>query len=536
MIVIKSTMTRDALELENEALRNRVTQLEASNAHLQSTNGALTTELDRRAKEIASYQHKLDQMIKRLFGRSAEKVDPAQLELAFREAVGEPAEVVDPAATALASEAPDDEETAATKRERRVTKRRRLPEHLPLEDRHVYPEVTSCCGEPMKDAGVEIVEVLDFEPASYKRVRIVKHKSACVVKNHNVVRAAAIEEPFKRASIGSGMLAQVITAKYADHTPLNRQVVIAKRFGVDLEKSTMCGWLAEAAFALTPVHREIKRLALSSSVLHVDDTPITIQDRTAPGGSRRGYLWAYHGEQGDVFFEYTPHRKRDGPAGVLENYRGYVVADAYSGFDGLFVRGSSRIEVGCWAHARRRFFEAIQTETAAASAIGFIRNMYLVEAELKLATVEERLAARRDRTTPILAKFKEWLDANAKTVLPKTPLGDAIGYTVRQWEALTRFVQDGRLPLDNNVVERDLRGVAVGRANWLFAGSDEGAKRAAVFLSLIQTCRVNKVEPFHYLRDVFDKLGSTSQNRVFDLTPRGWNAVRAAKQTADATA
>ena len=216
---------------------------------------------------------------------------------------------------------------------------------LPVEERHYHPVDTECCGRAMKEIAAEVVELLDYQPAVYQRVRIVKHKRVCVVSDHRVVRATAPETAFAASSVTPALVASVITAKYGDHLPLHRQVDIAARHGVEFRKPTMCGWLSEAAFALQPVYRELKRLMLASAFVHTDDTSILIQDKTAPGGSRDGYLWTYHGDQGDVIYDYTTRRKGEGPRDILGTFRGYVVADAHVAFDGLFLPGSGRTEV-----------------------------------------------------------------------------------------------------------------------------------------------------------------------------------------------
>ena len=520
-------------DVTNDELQQELTRVVAECTRLRDENKLLTEHATQQQQEIDEQLHRIKQLLRQIFGRRSERSDPAQLELAFLEATGQPLEPIDPELTALASEAPDDEETNETKRARRQGGgRRRLPEHLPLVERHFYPIDTDCCGAPMQEAGVESTEVLHFEPSSYLRLRTYTHKRACAVNNHRVVRATAPEVAFPGTSVTPALVAGIITGKFADHLPGNRQIEIAARQGVELSKATMCGWQAAGADALRPIVAEIKRGILTSPYVHVDDTGLTIQDKAAPGGSRKGYIWSYRGEHKDVIYEYSRRRQREAPLGVLRTYRGFVVADAYNGFDGLFGPTSGRVEVACFAHTRRKFHEAIATTPHAVTATAYILQLYRVEAAVKHATPEVRLAARQRHSVPIIERFKKWLDEQLKTALPKGPLAKAIRYALNQWEALKVYLTDGRLPIDNNPAERDLRRVAVGRKNWMFAGSDEGARRAALFYSLIQTCKLNDVNPFEYLRDVLSRVGTTPQARMHELTPRAWKAARAAEAIA----
>lgn len=521
--VYSSDVTNDELQLE-------LARVVVECTRLRDENKLLTEHAKQQQQEIDAQLHRIQLLLRRIFGRRSERSDPAQLELAFLALTGQPLEPIDPALTALANEAPDDEETIETKRERRQRGgRRRLPEHLPLVERHFYPAETDCCGAPMQDAGVTYADVLDCRPATYTRIRTFTHKRACTVNNHRVVRAEVPAIAFAGTSVTSSLVASIIIGKFGDHLPINRQIEIAARQGVDFTKGTVCGWLATAADALAPIVAELKRLILTSPFVHVDDTGLTIQDRAAPGGSRRGYIWSYRGELKDVLYEYSRRRVRSAPMSVLAWYFGFVVADAYNGFDGLFGPMSGRIEVACFAHVRRKFDEAMATTPQAVTAIAYILQLYRVEAAVKQATPEARRAARQQYSVPIIARFKNWLDEQRKVALPKGPLAKAIRYALNQWEALNVYLTDGRLPMDNNAAERDLRRIAVGRKNWMFAGSDDGARRAALFYSLMQTCKLNDINPFEYLRDVLARVGTTSPAAMHELTPRAWKAARAAE-------
>jgi transposase len=526
-------------------LDDALAQLDAMRKEIESIRRETSIAIEAERRENAELRAenrdlraKIDILLKRFLSHGRERVDSAQLELAFEAEFGtSPVDPKEDEAAENAAGTPDDEETPATKRERRKKGGRRpLPEHLPVDERHVYPEESTCCGEAMKDAGVEVTEQLDFTPSSYKRLRTIKHKRACVVRDHNIVRPKPpLDNPIDRCVAATGLLAQVVVAKYADHLPLHRQVEIAARQGVELDKATMCGWLSEIDFIVKPIVRVIKRGVLASFAVNLDDTGVLVLDALASGGSHKGYLWVYHGAEGDEVFEYTETRKGEGPATFLKDYRGYVQADAASLHDGLFAEGSGRIEVGCWAHARRGFHDALSSDRQLALvAIEFIRRLYRIESEAKEAPPDARLALRKERSAPIITDFETWLLEKQRTMLPKSPFAQAVRYALNQWTALKRFLDHGGLPLDNNVSERGLRRVAVGRNNWTFAGSHEGAKRAATFYSLIATCKNVGVEPWAYLVDVLRRISTTPQSDVATLTPRGWKAARAAERQAHA--
>jgi hypothetical protein len=261
-------------------------------------------------------------------------------------------------------------------------------------------------------------------------------------------------------------------------------------------------------------------------VIQSDDTGIVVQDRQHQNGSRRSFLWAYLGDRGEVVFDFTVGRGREGPRKFLGDYRGYLQADAYSGYDVIFATGHV-IEVGCWAHARRGFFEALENDKEnATNALVAIRRLYEVERQARSQQLDPdaRRELRQQESRPVLEAMQPWLRMLKDKVLPKSQMGQAIGYALRQWDALNRYLDDGRLEIDNNGVERQIRSVAVGRKNWLFAGSDEGGKRAAIIYSIIGTCALQGVEPWQYMKDVLQRLAEGEKPEM--LTPRLWKAGR----------
>jgi transposase len=306
--------------------------------------------------------------------------------------------------------------------------------------------------------GEETSEQLDYQPAALFVTEHVRFTYACHACEGTVVTADRPAAPIEKGRPGPGLLAQVVTAKYAEHTPLNRQVDIFARHGVTLARQTLCDWVAAAADLLTPLYEDLTATVLASRILHTDDTAVPVLDRQRTE-TREGRLWVYVGDghPADIVYDYTADRSRAGPQAFLGAFRGYLQADAYAGYDALYATGRI-IEVGCMAHARRYFFDAKASDPGRAlPALGFIQQLYAVEREVKGADAETRRARRAAEAVPVLARFRPWLDAQADVVLPKSPIGEAVGYARAQWTALTRYCEDGALAIDNNVSERALR-------------------------------------------------------------------------------
>jgi hypothetical protein len=344
-----------------------------------------------------------------------------------------------------------------------------------------------------------------------------------------------------------GLLSYVIVSKYGDHLPLHRLEKILKRHRIDIARSTMCDWMRQAAAALGPLHDLMVRQVLASKVIHTDDTPVNVQDRRRTK-TRTGRFWVYLGDAShpQTVFDYTPSRKRDGPMAFLEGWgkdgRRFLQADAFGGYDGIYAgeAGGAVTEVACWAHARRKFYDARHSDhRRSAQALAQIRLLYDVEAdastqfeaqepdaEAARPLADIRLELRRQRSAPRLAEFKAWLEGlqaiAGGPVLPKSPMGQAITYALNQWEALCVYTTDGDLAIDNNAAERALRRIAIGRKNWLFAGSDAGGRTAAILFSLIATCQRHDVEPVAYLKDVLTRIAAHPANQLAELLPNRW--------------
>jgi transposase len=492
-------------------------------------------EKDRRIGQLSS---QLEALKRRLFGKRSEKIDSAQLLLELgawltTRLVEESTEgqAAQPEASPEASSAP----------RKKGHGRSRLPEGLPRQRTEYHPSPEACicpeCKGALQRIGEEVSEQLEYIPASLFVQEHARIKYACPHCQGNVVIGTLPLQPIAKGLPGPGLLAHVLTSKYADHLPLHRQEGILQRHGVELSRKTLCDWVAAGAAQLKPLVLMMKNEVLGSRKIHTDDTTVPVRDKDRDS-MRTGRLWIYIGdaEHEHIVFDYTPDRKRDGPENFLAGYKGYLQADAYGGYHGVYApQGEGRepgaIEVACWAHARRKFFDAMSSDGRRAPiALAFIRELYAIEKRARDLGVAQRHALRGQEAPRILAAFKAWLDEEASKVLPKSPMGEAITYALGQWEALTRYLEDGILEIDNNRAERALRRVAIGRKNWMFAGSDEGGHRAAILYSVIASCAVLKIDPYAYLRDVLQRLPSCPPADLKNLTPKAWKAALLALQ------
>jgi len=473
-------------------------------------------------------QARLARLLRDKFGRRSEKISPDQLRLFLEEAL-RPEAGEAPADTTLPSPLPRLKTTPF-----RRTGRRPLPADLPREEVVLEPpaeqKVCAVCGAVKVCIGHEKSEVLEFVPARFKVVVYARAKYACRPCEGQVVIAPVAAKPFDAGLPGFGLVADVLVRKYADHAPLHRIRGMYRRLGVDLPVSTLAHWVAAGSEVLEPIARAIRRETLVSHVVQADDTGLRVLDPAKKGGSKRGHMWAYVGDRAWATYDYTPTWEAEGPCAFLAERVGWLQADAYAGYDRLFTRpGATAVEVGCFAHARRYFVEALESDRRAAVAIDLIAQLYLVEREAseRGLDADQRLALRREKSTPILAALGDWVEKTAPAATPKSPLGKGLTYLVNQWQALQRFLTDGRLELDNNACERALRTLAIGRKNWLFAGSDEGAERAAIIYTVFGTCRLHDIDPWAYLQDVLTKLADGwLQSRLAVLLPPNWAAAR----------
>lgn len=518
-----------ALAESKAQLAARDTELATQRAFVEQLSADVTD----KSRTIADLQHRLDLLARQLFGCKAERVDPRQLKLAFELALER-----DEIPPSFVGEAPDEESDTKPKKRCKQSKRNgraELPANLPRERAEIHPpadQLVCPCGCERRKIGEEVTELLDYQPASFKVVEHARIKYACPRCQEGVVCPDLPAFPIDKlrpSRPGAGLLAELIVNKYGDHLPLSRLEGVFERHGVRIAKSTLCDWIRDVADLLDGVVQEIKREVLQNSILQTDETGIRVRDPTLHHASRSGRIWVYAGLPGQVYFEYTPTKEGKHVEAFLEHFEGYLQADAYSGFDRLYQDGSI-VEVACWAHARRKFFDAKDASPVeAAWALQAIGQLFKLEREASEGglSVEARLEQRQEKAKPLVDSFFEWLEPLKGEVVPKSPLHKAVTYALNQRQALERFLEDGRLKLDNNRAERSLRQVAVGRKNWLFAGSPKGAARAAKLYSLVVSCRELKINVFEYLQDVILKAASPDfpASRIGELTPRGWAAL-----------
>jgi transposase len=345
-------------------------------------------------------------------------------------------------------------------------------------------------------------------------------KYACRTCQEQVAVAAKPPQPVAKGLPGPGLLAHTVLAKYGDHAPLYRQEDVHARHGIILRRSTLCDWIAAAADLAEPLYRRMRQLVLQSRIIWTDDTTVKLLDPLL-GRARTARFWAYLGDPQQPYsvYDFTDSRNRDGPQSFLQGYRGYLQADAYGGYDGIYA-GGHVVEVACWAHARRKWYEARSSDPPRAhQALALIQRLYDVEEDCRPLERELRCAVRQERSLPLLAEFRAWLDADCAGALPKSPIGQAAVYARNQWQALTRYCEDGELSIDNNAAERAMKIPALGRKAWLFVASRAGGRRAAILFSLVASCKANQVEPWAYLRDVFSRLPALANASTEELDP-----------------
>jgi transposase len=508
--------------------------LQALVSAMRDERDAAIAERDQALSRVDRLQHLLQQLRRMQFGRRSEKLDPEQLQLALEDI--EQAIAADEAAS-------DKKDPAAERRrsEKRRSERGSLPLHLPRLDVTITPEDTSCpcCRAPMHEIGEETSRRLDVIPAQFRVVVTHRPKYACRACEQAVVQAPAAERLIKGGLPTEAMVAHVLVGKYAWHLPLYRQAQMLRAQGIEIDRAVLAFWVGYAAAELRPVYLRLRELILTSSKIAVDETVVPVLD-PGRGRTKKGYFWAIArddrawagSDPPAVAYSYAPGRGAVHGLKLLDRYYGIVQCDGYGAYKTIAdKRRSDAITLAfCWAHLRRAFYDIAKGGDApiASEALERIAALYVIEKAIRGRSADERCAVRQERSRPLVAALRSWLEQQLARVSRKAKIADAIRYGLNHWDGLTRFLNDGRIELDTNIVERSIRPVVLNRKNALFAGHDEGAENWACIASLIETCKLHGVDPQAYLTDVLTKLVNLwPASRVDELMPWAWVEHRA---------
>lgn len=519
---------------EIESLHKIIAGLEARNKQWSTKYWALSkknAELSKDNTELLEQINKLEEQLRLLkakrFGKSSEKLE-RKIDIVER--------LLEEEESLLGFQSKSSSFTVETTDKKSQAKRQKLPDYLPREEVVLASEAKcdSCGGEEFRTIGENTSEVLEYVPATFKVIRYIRPRCVCV-KCDNIMQAYAPSKVIDKGNAGPGLLAHIVVHKYCNHLPAYRQSQIYEREGVGLPRSTISGWLGQGASLLEPLAKKIQEYIFKAGQIHGDDTPVKVLEPGA-GKTKTGRIWTYvrdgrpKGDESPVAacYFYSPDRKGERPEAHLKNFTGILHADSYAGYNGLYKSEDNRNarveEAACWAHSRRKFYDIIVSNDKASIALAIVEKIaeiYEIESLIRGLKPEERLKVRREKSKELVDELFTGLKKAYKRLSSKSSTAKAIKYALNNEIALRRFLDNGNIEIDNNAAERALRAVAIGRKNWLFAGSDKGGDTAAIFYTLIETAKLNNLNPVKYLHKVFEVIQDYKANHIEDLLP--WN-------------
>ena len=467
--------------------------------------------------KLASLTHQVVELQRLIFGSKTEKFIPSVLEASTQLNLDMPVEEPVKPAPPKVQQVTYSRQLKTPDTSGVHPVRMKLPDHLERRNIILEPDST----EGMRKIGEEITEELEYEPGKLYVNRYIRPKYVSA-DNASIVIAPMVDRPLPKAIAGPGLLAQIVIDKYVDHLPLHRQQQRFSRQNVNLAYSTITDWVSATCKLIAPLYDALKKEVLASNYLHVDESPIRVLDRDKKGETHRGYYWVYHNSLADlVFFDYQPGRGREGPAEMLGDFQGHLQTDGYSAYN-IFQHKEGVTLLHCMAHARRKFYEARNNDAdRSAYVLEQIQQLYALERKASEGQLnaEQTLEMRRKESVPILEALGKWMKKAYTEVLPKSTIGKALAYSIQRWPELMIYTTDGKLNIDNNPVENSIRPVALGRKNYLFAGSHEAAQRSAMLYSLLGTCKLHGLNPFSWLKDVLERIATYPINKIAELLP-----------------
>jgi transposase len=540
--LVTKTHESDSVSRVSEIAPELPSDIEALHVLLAAARAerdAAIAERDQALSQIDRLRHLLRQLQRAQFGRRSEKLDPEQLLLALED-------IEQAIAANEAAEDKKDPGAAKTRAEKRRVNRGALPCHLPRVDMTIEPEDTNCpcCRSPMHVIGEETSERLDVIPAQFRVIVTHRPKYACRACEEAVVQTPAPERLIKGGLPTEAMVAYVLVAKYAWHLPLYRQAQMLLAQGIDIKRAVLAFWMGYAAAELMPLYLRLRELILASAKIAIDETVVPVLD-PGRGRTKKGYFWAVARDDRPwsgsdppaVAYSYAPGRGAVHALKLLDHYRGIVQCDGYAAYKNVAeaaCRGAITLAF-CWAHLRRKFFDIAKEGNApiASEALERIAKLYVIEKTIRGQSAGDRRTVRQERSKPLVLELRTWLEQQLARVSAKSLIADAIRYALNHWDGLTRFLDDGRVEIDTNVVERNIRPIVLNRKNALFAGHDQGAENWACIASLVETCKLHGVDPQTYFTDVLTKLVNLwPASRLDELMPWAWAAERSTNKLA----